>query len=305
MAEGALARREAGAFPLSGARAALARHWPEYVIEGAGLGTFMVSAGLFATLLEYPGSPVRMAIADPTLRRALMGMAMGLTAVGIIYSPWGKRSGAHLNPAVTLTFFRLGKIEPWDAAFYVMAQFLGAVLGIHAVWTALGMPLSDPPVSYVVTIPGRSGPAAAFLAELVISAGLMGVVLVATNRMSLARYTGLFAGTLVASYILLLAPVSGMSMNPARSFGSALTARLWTASWIYFTAPPIGMLLAAEIYLGRTRRRGVICAKLHHHNEQRCIFRCGYAERERAAERERGERERAARERARAREGAP
>ncbi|MBW8065283.1 MAG: aquaporin family protein, partial [Nitrospira sp.] len=95
---------------------ALKRHWPEYLMEAAGLGLFMISAGACATMLEYSGSAVREAIPDPALRRMLMGIAMGLTAIGIIYSPWGKQSGAHINPSITLTFFRLGKISPWDTA---------------------------------------------------------------------------------------------------------------------------------------------------------------------------------------------
>ena len=78
---------------------------------------FMISACFFASILEYPDSPVRQAIHDPVARRGLMGLAMGLTAMTIIYSPWGRQSGAHINPAVTLTFLRLGKIEPWDGFF--------------------------------------------------------------------------------------------------------------------------------------------------------------------------------------------
>src|SRR5713226_9052868 len=101
-------------------QAALLDHWPEYLMEAAGLGLFMVSACVFATLLESPGSPARRAIPSDFLRRALMGLAMGLTAVGIIYSPWGQRSGAHINPAVTFTFLRLRKIEPWEAFFYIL-----------------------------------------------------------------------------------------------------------------------------------------------------------------------------------------
>ena len=110
--------------------AALAAHWPEYLMESAGLGLFMISACVFTVLLEHPASPLRQAIPDPLPRRALIGLAMGLTAVGIIYSPWGKQSGAHLNPSVTLSFFLLGKVRPWDAFFYSAAQFAGGVLGV-------------------------------------------------------------------------------------------------------------------------------------------------------------------------------
>ena len=89
---------------------ALKKHWPEYLMEGAGLGIFMVSACMFGTLLEHAGSPVHQAIVNPTARRSLIGLAMGLTAIGVIYSPWGRRSGAHINPGITLTFYRLGKL---------------------------------------------------------------------------------------------------------------------------------------------------------------------------------------------------
>ena len=104
-------------------------HWPEYLIEAAGLGLFMLSACVFGVLLFHPSSPVVAAIPDSILRRVLMGAAMGSTAVAIIYSPWGKRSGAHVNPATTLAFFRLGKVKPVDALFYVVAQFAGGVAG--------------------------------------------------------------------------------------------------------------------------------------------------------------------------------
>jgi aquaporin Z len=82
---------------------ALKNHWPEYLIEGACLGLFMISAFSFGTIFEHPASP------HPLMRRFLMGLAMGGTAIAIIYSPWGKQSGAHINPSTTLTFFRLGK----------------------------------------------------------------------------------------------------------------------------------------------------------------------------------------------------
>jgi aquaporin Z len=258
-------------------RNTLQQHWPEYLMEAAGLGIFMLAACAFGTLLESPASPVRQAITDPLLRRFLMGLAMALTAVSIIYSPWGKQSGAHLNPSVTLTFFRLGKVAPWDALCYVVAQFVGGLVGVLLAAAVLGQALGAPPVHYVATTPGIGGPGIAFLAEVVITFILMSVILRVTNTTKLAPYTGLFAGALVATYITLEAPLSGMSMNPARSFGSAVPAQLWAPLWIYFTAPPLGMLLAAEVYLRQHGMQQVICAKLHHQNTTRCIFtRCGY-----------------------------
>lgn len=258
-------------------RNALVQHWPEYAMEALGLGLFMVSACLFTVLLEYPESPLRHGLQDALARRCVIGVAMGLTAVALIYSPWGKRSGAHLNPAVTLTFLQLGKIQPWDALFYVCAQFVGAALGVAVSVAVLGtLLIGDGAVNYAATVPGLPGPWIAFAAELVISCGLMLMVLTVSNRKSLNRFTGLFAGAMVALYIIFEAPLSGMSMNPARTAASALPAHTWTGAWIYFLAPPLGMLLAARIYCWIRGEGEVLCCKLHHDNDQRCIFRCRY-----------------------------
>lgn len=251
----------------------LRRHWPEYLIEAWALGTFMVAAGLVSTLLEAPASPLHDAIANADLRRALIGMAMGLTAIALIYSPWGRRSGAHMNPAVTLTFWRLGKVSGMDALGYVVAQFAGGSLGVLLVARLLGSAFTAAPVSYVATLPGPSGHAAAFAAEFAISFGLMLAVLATTNAPRLAPLTGLVAGALVAVYIAIEAPVSGMSMNPARSFASAAPGALWTGAWIYFTAPVLGMLAAAAVFVRLRGRVG--CAKLIHARDVRCIH-CGY-----------------------------
>jgi aquaporin Z len=140
-----------------GAFSSIRRHWPEYLMEASLLGVFMISACLFGALYEFPGSPVRQAIVSGFARRILMGLSMGLTAICIIYSPWGKQSGAHINPSVTLTFFRLGKIKVWDAIFYIAFQFTGAALGVWLVASLFGKQVSDPAVRYVVTLPGPMG----------------------------------------------------------------------------------------------------------------------------------------------------
>jgi len=253
----------------------LQAHWPEYLMEAAGLGAFMVSAGLVATLLEHPASPVHQALPDPLLRRALMGIAMGLTAIALVYSPWGRRSGAHLNPAMTLTWLRLGKVAPWDAAFYVVAQFVGGATGAALVSALLGSVFTGPPISAIATTPGPAGPLAAFLAEAGMAFGLMLLVLTTAGTLRVMRLTGLFAGALIAVYITVEAPLSGMSLNPARTTSSALVGGHWSHLWIYYLAPSLGMLLAVEAYRLLRGSRPVACAKLDHSPHHRCIH-CGY-----------------------------
>jgi aquaporin Z len=254
----------------------LREHWPEYLMEAAELGLFMISACAFTVFLYHPASPIAQGIQNEVIRRILMGIAMGVTAVALIFSPLGKRSGAHFNPGVTLTYLRLGKIAPWDAAFYIVFQFIGGVAGVLIASILLGSSVAHATVNYAATVPGSKGPTPAFVAELTIAFILMTVVLTISNTKQLARWTGLFAGALIAIYISLESPLSGMSMNPARSFGSAVGAHLWTSLWIYFTAPLMGMLLAAEVYKRVSGVRAVVCAKLHHHNNKRCIFRCNF-----------------------------
>jgi aquaporin Z len=222
------------------------RHWPEYLMEVAGLGAFMVSAAAMTTVLEHPASPVRELLASsPVIRRALMGLAMGLTSAALVYLPWGRRSGAHLNPAVTLTFLRLGKISRRDAVWYGCAQFGGGVLGIAIAALILGQWISHPAVNYVVTAPGTFGARVAFIAEASISFLLMFVILSSSNHARIARFTGVI-----------------------------VVGAMWRGLWIYFLAPPLGMLAAAEVYLRARSGRSIRCAKLHH-DDGPCIFGCG------------------------------
>src|SRR5437899_12989899 len=143
---------------------ALAHHWPEYLMEALGLSLYMLLACLVTVAVQHPASPVRGVVGSSLLRRAMIGMAMGLTAMGLIYSPWGQRSGAHLNPSVTLAFWRLGKVTPWDAFFYVIAQFIGAIVGVGVGAAVLDAWLAHPAVSYAATVPGPGGAGVALVA---------------------------------------------------------------------------------------------------------------------------------------------
>src|SRR5215475_11190444 len=113
-----------------GAGESLRRHGPEYLMEAGEAGCYLFSACTLATLLWHPASPVQAYLQNDVVRRMVMGAGMGVTIILIVFSPWGKQSGAHFNPAVTLTFYRLGKVASWDALFYSVSQLTGAVAGV-------------------------------------------------------------------------------------------------------------------------------------------------------------------------------
>jgi len=253
-------------------------HWPEYLIEAGALGTFMVSACLFTVLLNHPASRLHQVIGSGVARRCFAGLAMGLTAVAIIYSPWGRRSGAQMNPSVTLGFLSLGRISSRDALFYIGAQFAGGIFGVGVASALLGNRISHQSVNYAVTRPGHAGILIAVVAEFVISFILFTVVLNANAQPKLMRFTGLIAGILVFLYISIEAPLSGMSMNPARSFASAFWLSSWASQWIYFVAPPVAMLAAANFFKRTSKSRGG-CAKFVHDDNYSCIF-CGHSGRQ-------------------------
>jgi aquaporin Z len=255
----------------------ISTHWREYTCEAICLGLFMVSAIGCAVLVQLPTSPLAGWFTSPVAARTAMGTAMGLTAAILVYSPLGRRSGAHMNPAVTLAFLRIGKIAWPDAVAYIAAQFIGGAAGVAVTIPLFHQLPGDPTVNYVATAPGAAGPLIAFAGEFAISLVLMATVLMVSNTQRIARLTGVAAAGLVATFIVLEAPLSGMSMNPARSFASALFAHS-PDLWIYFIAPPLGMLVAAEAFLQVTGYAGVRCAKLHHVSDIPCIFHCGYTE---------------------------
>ncbi|MBX2892832.1 MAG: aquaporin [Saprospiraceae bacterium] len=240
---------------------AFKNNWHNYLIEAWALGMFMLSATFFAGMLGLPGW-LGHGVEEPFVRRSLMGLAMGLTAIGLIYSGWGKRSGAHMNPAFTLTFLFLKKIDQRDAAWYVLFQCLGGAAAMLLFKSLFPDFISAPEVNFVQTQPGIAGVAGAFVAEMLISFGLVLAVLYSSNFEKTARWTGVFAGCLIFLYITFEDPFSGMSMNPARTLASAVAAGNFMHFWIYLTAPLLGMLGAAKVW------KTWIC--------RRAEFKCGY-----------------------------
>lgn len=226
----------------------LKRHWSAYLFEAVGLMMFMLGAGLSTTLFEHPDSPVRQAIGSGLLRHVLTGACMAAVTAAILVPHWATRSGGHINPALTWSFWSLGRIGGWDALFYTAAQFIGAVIAPVLLVLLLGDAFAHPDVKHATSMPGPLGPWAAWLGEFAITFLLMLTVLLCLGSKRLERWAGLAAAVLIGLYIAFESPLSGMSMNPARTFGSALIAGRWDGIWIYFTAPPLAALAAAALF---------------------------------------------------------
>jgi len=236
---------------------ALRRNWVKYLVEAGALGCFMISAIMIVVLMEYPGSPVHAALPNGTIRLYIIGAELGVTAYLLVASPWGKRSGPHMNPAFTLSFLLLGEIGFWDAMFYMIFQFIGGFAGVQLSYAVIGAPVRHPSVGFVVTVPGQYGVLAAFLAELGMSVLLMTSVLAFGQSKRLQSWTPHLVGLLIGLYCAFEAPFSGMSINPARTFASALSAHQWTSLWVYFVAPILGMVGSSQIfYYVRKSRAG-------------------------------------------------
>jgi aquaporin Z len=161
-----------------------------------------------------------------------------------------------------------------DALFYALAQFAGAAAGVAGASAVLGMAVGHPAVNYVATVPGSFGVLPAWAGEFAIAFILMSTVLAVNKVPRLMRLTGVFAGALVALYITFEEPLSGMSMNPARTLGSAVSARLWQHLWIYFSAPVLGMLAAVELHRRLSPQPQRLCGKYTHSRKVPCAIPC-------------------------------
>ena len=206
------------------------------------LGTFML-------VLVAAGGGILHAKGQISLAAAVV--APGLMVMAIILF-MGAISGAHLNPGVSLAFAARGDF-PWKRVpWYVVAQLLGATLACLFLLAVFGN------VEHLgATLPGPGYHAwQALLIEIALTTGLVSVIL---GTASGAQNVGSFAALAVGGYIALAglwsAPVSGASMNPARSFGPALIAGDWSSYWVYIAGPLIGAALAV-VFAWVLRGRG-------------------------------------------------
>ncbi len=227
---------------------AFKNNWKLYLMEAFGLAIFMVSACFFSAMLFSPHSAWYHLFPNDMVRNILMGPMMGLTALFIFYSPFTAPSGAHINPAVTITFLRLKKINIQDASFYILFQFIGGTVAVFIMQWLMGSKLTASPVNSAVTIPGKSGVMNAAITEFFIAFITISVVLFTSAGKQLKKYTRKIMACLVCCYVIFAGPISGFGMNPARSFASAFPSGIYTAFWIYMIIPFAGMLLAAECF---------------------------------------------------------
>ncbi|HMA87856.1 MAG TPA: aquaporin [Burkholderiales bacterium] len=245
------------------------------VLGSEAIGTaLLVALGLSIVILDFGhGSPVLQVIPSAGWRRLITGFLFGTTGALIALSPLGKESGAHINPAVTLGFWLMGKLRAGHALGYVFAQLAGAVAGALPLLAWGGMGRS---VDYGATLVGAGyGAAFALLGETACTFVLVFGLFFFLQHPRLRAFTPALFPFLYAVMVFVEAPLSGTSTNPARSLGPAVISGAWQGWWLYWLGPLLGTVLAVAVYRLNWRRWSAIeVAKLHHFEHDRYgIFR--------------------------------
>jgi glycerol uptake facilitator protein/aquaporin Z len=203
--------------------------------------------------LREPGSPLY--IADLGAALAVIGALSGAILTGLILTPPGRRSGGHMNPAVTLSLWLMGTFPGRSVTPYVLAQLAGSAAGTGLGRLVWGSTVSLPSVHYAAIVPAPTWqPAAVFAAE----AGSLAAIILAVGFVAhprSARLLPYLIGLSVALVIAFLGPRSGGSINPARQFGPAVLAGQTTDLWIYLLAPILGAAVGALLHHVLSRRR--------------------------------------------------
>lgn len=242
-------------------RAGRPLHVAAYAAEALGTA-LLVFCGLSIVIFDFmPHSPMARLLPNPWLLRLATGALFGGTGALIALSPIGRISGAHLDPVVSWAFWSVGSLSAVDAAAYSLSQGVGAILGalpLPWLWHSAGAA-----VSYGATLPTSVGaPWTAVLGEMAVTFALVGGILYFVGRDRLRPYTPALLPPLVALLVAIEAPLSGTSMNPARSLGPALISGHLAPYWIYILGPLLGAAAAA---FGLVEGHAVYVAKIAHH----------------------------------------
>ena len=239
--------------------------WRVYVSELVGTALLLL-VGLSVVILMFgTGTPMARLIPSEGLRRLITGFFFGTTGALIALSPVGKVSGAHINPAVTLAFRLMGKLDLTTTLGYIGAQLIGAVVGSLPLllWGAMGRS-----VDFGATVPGPDTPlSTAFLGEMVTTFTMVILLAVFLAFRNLRPFTPGIFPPLYAIMVWAEAPISGTSTNPARSFGPSIVSGEWQGWWIYWAGPLAGMLLAVLVCSALGKRIEV--AKLYYFDTDR------------------------------------
>jgi aquaporin Z len=248
-------------------------HWEEYTAELVGT-SFNIFVGLSAAIFNFgQGLPMENLIPDKSIRLLITGLISAGSGTLFAISPLGKLSGGHINSSVTLAFWAHGKMHLQDAVGYIIAQFMGAILGAILIASVWGKYAGS--VYNGMTFPG-AGYALwfVFVAEVFITFLLVLSIFLFVSNHCLMRWTPLMTWLLVAAIVWQEAPISGTSLNPARSMGPAFVTGLWRDQWLYCIAPPLGALLAVAMFRVLSMgRRDVLSCKLFHVPHYRSIFK--------------------------------
>jgi len=236
-------------------------------------GTFtMMFIGIAAIILNFGTSITSSWIPDPSLRLLLTGIIFASGATLVVYSPVGKISGAHINPAVSMAFWLNKKITFTTFLRYAFVQTLGSWVAIIVLNTFWHESLTK--VAYGMTLPGEGyGLFFVFITEILITFLLVTTILAGSHFKKIVPFLGLIVGILVAILVFLTAPISGTSLNPARSWGPALVAENLSNQWLYLIAPLVGSGLAFLL----TKSLRPLCAKLNHASvDKNCPYNCKF-----------------------------
>jgi len=227
----------------------------------------LLLGGLSIVIIMFgTGSPLGPLIPNVKLRQVITGFLFGSIGASIAFSPIGKVSGAHINPAVTMVFLLFRKIEPRLAITYILAQLTGAVVGCLPLllWGDMGRS-----VFFGATVPGEGYPIYTVLfGEVITTFALVSLLVIFIGFRNLRQFTPFMIPFLYAIMVPLEAAISGTSTNPARTLGPSVISGEWTGWWIYWIGPLAGAFLASLACSLLAKR--ITIAKLYYfdsHNE--------------------------------------